>query len=101
MPELGRLKRNQAAALLGLAPFVCDSGAERGRRHIWGGRAHLRSLLYMSALHAMLRNRVLKDFYQRLKAAGKPRKVAITALMRKLIVLLNHLLANPDFSLAS
>jgi len=101
MPELGRLKRNQAAALLGVAPFVCDSGTERGRRHIWGGRAHLRALLYMSALHAMMRNRVLKEFYQRLKAAGKPSKVAITAVMRKLIVLLNHLLANPDFSLAS
>lgn len=101
MPELGRLKRNQAAALVGVAPFVCDSGTERGRRHIWGGRAHLRALLYMSALHAMMRNRVLKEFYQRLKAAGKPSKVAITAVMRKLIVLLNHLLANPDFSLAS
>ncbi len=101
MPELGRLKRNQAAALLGLAPFVCDSGTERGRRHIWGGRAHLRALLYMSALHAMIRNRHLREFYQRLKAAGKPSKVAITAVMRKLIILLNHLLANPDFSLAS
>jgi len=100
MPELGKLKRNQAAALLGLAPFVCDSGNERGRRHIWGGRAHLRSVLYMSALHAMFKNRQLHEFYERLKAAGKPGKVAITAVMRKLIVLLNHILKYPDFVLA-
>jgi len=101
MPELGNLKRNQAAALMGLAPFVCDSGTERGRRHVWGGRSHVRAALYMSALHAMIRNPVLRKFYQRLKAAGKPSKVAITAVMRKLIVLLNHLLAKPNFLLAS
>jgi len=101
MPELGNLKRNQAAALLGLAPFVCDSGTERGRRHVWGGRSHVRAALYMSALHAMIRNPVLSKFYKHLKAAGKPSKVAITAVMRKLIVLLNHLLAKPDFLLAS
>jgi len=101
MPELGNLKRNQAAALLGLAPFVCDSGTERGRRHVWGGRSHVRAALYMSALHAMIRNPVLRKFYERLKAAGKSSKVAITAVMRKLIILLNHLLAKPDFLLAS
>jgi len=101
MPELGRLKRNKAAALVGVAPFVCDSGAERGKRHIWGGRAHLRKLLYMCALHAIGKNRLLKEFYQRLKSAGKPSKVALTAVMRKLICLLNHMLKNPNFSLAS
>ena len=101
MPELGRIHRNQAAALVGVAPFVCDSGTERGKRHIWGGRAHLRKLLYMCALHAIGKNRVLKEFYQRLKAAGKPSKVALIAVMRKLICLLNHMLRNPNFALAT
>jgi transposase len=101
MPELGKISRNQAAALVGVAPFVRDSGTERGKRHIWGGRSHLRTLLYMNSLHAITKNRVLKEFYQRLKAKGKPSKVALIAVMRKLIIILNQLLANPNFSLAN
>jgi len=99
MPELGTLSRTEAAALLGVAPFVRESGQYKGLRRIQGGRADLRSMLYMCALVAARRNQVLKAFYKKLRAAGKPFKVAITAVMRKLIVLLNHLLAKPDFSL--
>jgi len=100
MPELGSVSRAQAAALLGVAPFVCESGMERGKRHIWGGRANVRTCFYMAAMTAMRDNRVLREFYQRLRAAGKPGKVAIIAVMRKLICLLNHLLKKPDFLLA-
>jgi len=100
MPELGSISRAQAAALLGVAPFVCESGMERGKRHIWGGRANVRACFYMAAMTAMRDNRILRNFYQRLRAAGKPGKVAIVAVMRKLICLLNHILKNPDFSLA-
>lgn len=100
MPELGSLSRPQAAALLGVAPFVCESGMERGKRHVWGGRANVRTCFYMAAMTAMRDNRVLRQFYQRLRAAGKPGKVAIVAVMRKLICLLNHMLKNPNFSLA-
>jgi transposase len=101
MPELGRLNRGQAAALAGLCPYNRDSGKWAGKRCISGGRAEVRRALYMAALSASRCNPLLKAFYERLIAAGKPAKVALTALMRKLIVLMNHLLKNPTFSLAT
>lgn len=100
MPELGKLSRNEAGALAGVAPYNRDSGVLRGRRTIRGGRVQVRRVLYMAALVAARFNPILKAFYQRLIAGGKPKKVALTALMRKLIVLLNHLLKNPQFKLA-
>ena len=100
LPELGTLSRNESAALAGLAPYNCDSGEHRGRRTIRGGRVKVRRVLYMAGLVAARYNPILKAFYDRLVAAGKPKKVALVALMRKLIVLLNHLLKNPQFKLA-
>ena len=100
MPELGRLTRRQAAALAGLCPYNRDSGQWAGKRCISGGRAQIRRALYMAALSASRSNHLLKPFYDRLIAAGKPGKVALTAVMRKLIVLMNQLLKNPEFSLA-
>jgi len=100
MPELGKVSRNQASALLGVAPFACDSGPRKGTRQIYGGRNVPRALIYMAALTAARKNSILRAFYKKLRAT-KPFKVAIVAVMRKLIMLLNHLLANPDFSLAS
>jgi transposase len=92
LPELGTLNRKQIAALVGVAPFNRDSGKWRGRRSIWGGRAHVRSALYMSALSAIRNNTVIRGFYQRLRTAGKLGKVAITACMRKLLSMLNAML---------
>ncbi len=92
LPELGRLDRRQAAALVGVAPFNRDSGRLRGRRTIWGGRARVRAVLYMGALSASRHNPVIRAFYQRLLAAGKPKKLALTACMRKLLVILNAML---------
>lgn len=100
MPELGQLNRREAAALAGLCPYNRDSGQWAGKRCISGGRAEVRRALYMAALSASRSNHLLKPFYDRLIAAGKPAKVALTAVMRKLIVLMNHLLKNPNFSLA-
>lgn len=100
MPELGTLNRRQAAALAGLCPYNRDSGTWSGKRQIRGGRSAARCSLYMGAMVACRFNRVLKPFHDRLIAAGKPPKVAITAVMRKLVVLMNHLLKNPEFSLA-
>jgi transposase len=100
IPELGTLDRCKTAALVGVAPFNCDSGPQRGQRHIRAGRAAPRATLYMAALTASFHNPILKTFYQRLRARGKPFKLAITAVMRKLIILLNHILKNPDFALA-
>ncbi len=100
MPELGTLNRRQAAALAGLCPYNRDSGQWAGKRCISGGRAEVRRALYMAALSASRSNHLLKPLYDRLIAAGKPAKVALTAVMRKLIVLMNHLLKNPNFSLA-
>jgi transposase len=100
VPELGSMNRRQTAHLFGLAPFNADSGQLHGRRHIAGGRAIPRSALYMAAMVAIVHNRHLKDFYQHLLQAGKLKKVALTAVMRKLACLLNHLLKNPDFALA-
>jgi transposase len=89
LPELGRLDRKQIAALVGVAPLNRDSGKMRGKRTTWGGRAKVRCALYMAALVASRRNPVLKAFYQRLLSAGKPKKLALTALMRKLLTILN------------
>jgi transposase len=92
MPELGQLNRRQAAALAGLAPFNHDSGSIRGKRAIFGGRRALRTGLYMAALSAARFNPILSRFYQRLRAKGKPHKLALTAVMRKLLLALNSTL---------
>lgn len=92
LPELGRLNRKQIAALAGLAPFNNDSGKHAGKRSIWGGRAEVRSVLYMAAVTAVRWNDVLATFYRRLVAAGKPKKVALTAVMRKLLTRLNAMM---------
>ena len=89
LPELGQLKRKPVSKLAGLAPLANDSGGRRGQRRIWGGRAAVRSALYMATLTAMRYNPVIAAFYQRLLAAGKPKKVAMVACMRKLLVILN------------
>lgn len=99
VPELGRLRDAQAAALVGVAPLNHDSGQFRGQRHIHGGRAAVRRVLYMAALAAIRHNAILRAFYQRLVARGKLPKVALTAVMRKLTILLNRLLKNPNFCL--
>jgi transposase len=99
LPELGTLSRRQAAALAGLAPHPRQSGQWQGRRTIGGGRPAVRRALYMAALVAARANKVLKPFYQRLRASGKPAKVALTAVMRKLVVLMNLTLKNPNFVL--
>jgi transposase len=101
LPELGRLNRRQVAALAGLAPHPRQSGQWTGRASIGGGRAALRRALYMAALSASRCNPHLRTFYQRLRLAGKPAKVALTAVMRKLIVLMNHCLKNPNFVLSN
>jgi transposase len=92
LPELGQLNRKQIAALVGLAPLNCESGSLRGRRIIWGGRGRVRAALYMSTLVAVKHNPVLRAFYDRLLAAGKPKKVALIACMHKLLLTLNALL---------
>jgi transposase len=89
LPELGRLTHKQIAALVGVAPLARDSGTLRGRRLVWGGRASVRAVLYMGALVATRWNPVIRAFYQRLRAAGKPPKVALVACMRKLLIILN------------
>ena len=89
LPELGRLNRREIAALVGVAPLNRDSGRWRGRRFVWGGRAAVRNTLYMAALTASRHNPVIRTFYERLVDRGKPHKVALTACMRKLIVILN------------
>ena len=99
LPELGTFARGQAAALAGLAPYNHDSGPRRGQRHIAHGRPLARTALYMAALVAARCNPVLRPFYQRLRANGKPAKVALVALMRKLAELANRLLKDPARSL--
>lgn len=92
LPELGTLTRQQIAALVGVAPLNCDSGTLRGRRSIWGGRAHVRTVLYMGTLVATRFNPRIKAFYERLLAAGKLKKVALTACMHKFLTILNAML---------
>jgi transposase len=89
LPELGKLSNREISALVGLAPFNRDSGTLRGKRTIFGGRAQVRCALYMATIVAMRHNRVIKTFYERLLAVGKPKKVAIVASMRKLLTILN------------
>ncbi len=92
LPELGTLDRKKIAALVGVAPFNRDSGTLRGKRTVWGGRAAIRATLYMAALVASRYNPVIAAFYRRLLQAGKPKKLALTACMRKLITILNAML---------
>jgi transposase len=92
LPELGTLNRRRISALVGVCPFNCDSGTLRGKRRIWGGRAAIRSVLYMAAVTAARCNPVIRVFYQRLVQAGKPKKVALVACMRKLLTILNAML---------
>lgn len=100
LPELGRISDAAAAALVGVAPYNRDSGKQTGGRHIAGGRATLRCALYMATLSAVKHDAILKAFYLRLRAAGKKPKVALVACLRKLVVLMNRLLKNPNFQLA-
>jgi transposase len=89
LPELGQLSRRAISALVGVAPMARDSGVWRGKRQIWGGRHGVRHVIYMATLSAVKHNAVLRQFHQRLIAAGKPPKVALVACMRKLLVILN------------
>ena len=100
-PELGTLREGEAAALAGLAPYHRDSGPWKGTRQIRGGRAPVRCALDMAALSAVRHDRILREFYTRLRAAGKKPLVALTAAMRKLVELLNRMLQKPDFQLAA
>ena len=94
LPELGRLNRKQVASLVGVAPLNWDSGVFRGKRAVWGGRSHVRSSLYMSALVAAGHNPVLRSFYRRLVTSGKAKKLALVACMRKLLTILNTMAAH-------
>jgi len=93
-PELGTLNSREISKLVGVAPLANDSGKHHGKRFIWGGRADVRAVLYMAALSAMRCNKVIKDFAERLKQAGKPPKVIIVACMRKLLTIMNAMLKN-------
>ena len=106
LPELGTLSSKQVAALVGVAPMNRDSGHWRGKRVVWGGRANVRAALYMPTVVAVRWNPVLREFYQRLVEAGKPKKVALVASMRKLLVILNAMLKHrtlwqPNYALTS
>ena len=92
MPELGQVGPKQIAALAGLAPFNVDSGNHRGKRAIGGGRKRVRDALYMAALNAVRRSATFRSFYQRLRTAGKPAKLALIAVARKLLTTLNAML---------
>lgn len=94
LPELGLLNRQEISKLVGVAPLNRDSGQQRGSRHIFGGRAHVRKVLYMAALTATRCNPVIKEFYQRLRARQKPFKVAIIACMRRLLAIINLMVRN-------
>jgi transposase len=91
LPELGRLSRQEIAALVGVAPLNRDSGRWKGKRSTWGGRASVRAVLYMAAVVGIRRNATIRQFYKRLRGAGKPAKVALVACMRKLLVILNSM----------
>ena len=104
VPELGKLNRQKVSKLIGIAPLNRDSGKFRGQRKIWGGRSDVRSVLYMATLSATRHNPVIREFYQRLLARGKLKKVALVACMRKLLTILNRMLQdgttwNPAFAL--
>lgn len=94
LPELGKLDRKQIAALVGVAPFNCESALLRGKRRVWGGRGSVRHALYMATLAARRFNPVIRAFFERLRHAGKPFKVAMTACMHKLLTILNAILAH-------
>lgn len=96
LPELGTLNRQQIAALVGLALLNKDSGRKRGKRNIFGGRKVVRAKLYMAALSALKHNPVIRSFYERLLAKGKLQKVALTACMRKLLVILNAMIRDME-----
>lgn len=92
LPELGNVSHRQISALVGVAPLNCDSGRRKGQRHIWGGRPQVRAALYMASLSAVRFNPVLRVFYQRLLAHGKPKKLALVACMHKLLLILNAMM---------
>ena len=94
LPELGTLNRKQIAALVGVAPFNRESGRHKGKQKIQGGRSAVRSVLYMGTVAGIRSNPVLRSFYERLVAKGKPKKLALTACMRKLLVILNTMIKN-------
>ena len=96
LPELGALSRRQIASLVGVAPLNRDSGQQRGRRMVWGGRASVRGPLYMATVTAARHNPVIRAFYQRLRAAGKPPLVALVAAMRKLLTILNAMVKHQE-----
>lgn len=96
LPELGELNRGQIAKLVGVAPMNCDSGKKSGQRRTFGGRSYVRRVLYMATLVATRFNSSIKAFYQRLLREGKPKKVALTAAMRKLLTILNTLIKNDE-----
>jgi len=99
VPELGEIDSPQLSALIGVAPFARDSGRRHGARHVRGGRGVVRHVLYMAAVAATRHNPVLRAFYARLVAAGKPKPVALVAVMRKMLHTLNRLIADPNFVL--
>jgi transposase len=96
LPELGQVGRKQLTALVGVAPLACDSGTVRGRRMVWGGRASVRAALYMGTVVALRCNPVVRAFYDRLRNAGKPAKVALTACIRKLLLILHALVRKQE-----
>jgi transposase len=100
VPELGKIEDKSLSCLIGVAPFARDSGKGEARRRVRGGRATVRHVLYMAAVAATRHNRLLGEFYQRLREAGKPAAVALVAVMRKMLRVLNRLLADPHFALA-
>lgn len=101
LPELGTLNRKKIATLVGVAPLNCDSGRFRGRRRIKGGRANVRRKLYMAAVASIRHNPLMKDFYDRLIDAGKPPKLVLTACMRKILTILNAMMKNRTYWIAS
>lgn len=92
LPELGRISNREVAALVGVAPFACESGRWRGQRHIWGGRSDVRRVLYMATLTAVRHHPLLRQMYERLLERGKPKKVALVACMRRLLIWLNAMM---------
>ena len=94
LPELGTISHKSISYLVGVAPLNRDSGKFRGKRRIWGGRAKIRSVLYMAALVAVRFNPLIKEFYKHLRDKGKPKKVALTACMHKLLIILNAMMKN-------